>query len=156
MSNQLSAEVKAQIFSQESNDPFLTLVTLEHEDFTIKLVNNTTDINSRASVFYAMPMKIRLPADDGETTRDFSIEFDNVSLEIISQLRQVTGDINVTIEFILASLPNVVQMSHENLLLRGITYNAKTITASIVFDDFLAIGMTSEKYTPSTFPGLFT
>jgi len=156
LSNQLSAEVKAQIFSQESNDPFLTLVTLEHEDFTIKLVNNTTDINSRASVFYAMPMKIRLPADDGETTRDFSIEFDNVSLEIISQLRQVTGDINVTIEFILASLPNVVQMSHENLLLRGITYNAKTITASIVFDDFLAIGMTSEKYTPSTFPGLFT
>ena len=156
MSNSISNEVKAQIFSQESDDPFLTLVTLSNPSFTARLVNNSRDIVSNGFTFTSFPMKIRMPVDDGETTRDFTIEFDNVSLDLIENLRSVSGDIGVKIELILASIPNVIQMSHADLLIRAVTYDSKRISAQIVLDSFLAVEMTSERYTPSNFPGMFT
>jgi hypothetical protein len=156
MSNQLSNELKAQLFAQESDDPFLCLVTLTHSAFTtIRLVNNSVDITSNGFVFTAFPMKIRLPVDDGETARDFQIDFDNASRALITSLRSVTGDIGVKIDMILASMPDVIQMSFEDLILRTVTYNATKVSAKIVMDSFLAVEMTSERYTPSLYPGLF-
>jgi len=155
VSNELSNELKQELFAQESGDPFLALVTLTHTTFTARLVNNTVDVISRGDTYLAFPMKIRLPVDDGETARDFSIEFDNVSLDLITQLRSVTGDIGVKIELILASHPDVVQMSHTDLLLRSVSYNSQRVSARIVLDSFLAVEMTSERYTPSIYPGMF-
>jgi hypothetical protein len=155
LSNPLSNEVKAQIFSQESDDPFLTLVTLTHTTFTVRLVNNSTDIISNGNTFTAFPMKIRTPIDDGESTRDFTIVMDNVSLDLIVNMRSVTGEIGVQVDFILASIPDVIQMSHDNLLVRSITYNASTISVNVVLDNFLSVSLTSEKYTPSVYPGMF-
>lgn len=155
MSNSLSPEVLAQLFAQESSDPFLTLVTLTHTAFTSRLVNNSSDIASRGFTFTALPMKIRLPVDDGETARDFTLEFDNVSLDLITNLRQVTTAVGVKFEMILASLPDVVQMSFEELVITSVQYNAQRITARIAVDSFLNIEMTSERYMPTNFPGLF-
>lgn len=153
--NELSNEVKAQMFAQESDDPFLTLVTLSNPFFIARLVNNSSDISSRGFTYTAFPMKIRMPVDDGDDVRDFSIEFDNTSLDLITSLRSVTGDIGVTVELILASMPNVVQMSYDNMLVKTISYNAQRVSARIVLDSFLAVQMTGESYTPTNFPGLF-
>jgi hypothetical protein len=155
MSNELSSELKRQLFSQEADDPFLTLVTLTHTTFTARLVNNTKDIVSNGFTFSAFPMRIRLPVDDGESARDFTLEFDNVSLELIQNLRSVTTPIGVKLELILASMPNTVQLSYEDLQIRSVGYDAKKISAKVVLDNFLAVAMTSEKYNPSNFPGLF-
>lgn len=155
MSNEISNELKQQLFSQESDDPFLALVTLTHTTFTARLVNNSTDISSNGFLFQAFPMKIRLPMDDGETARDFSIEFDNVAMELITNLRSVTGDIGVKIQLILASMPDVIQMEYTDLAIRSVTYNSQRISARVVLDSFLAVEMTSERYTPTNFPGMF-
>lgn len=157
--NILTPELLAQLYAQESNDPFLTLVTLSHPSFAsdILLVNNTADVVSRTNTYSAFPLKITLPVDDGEKTREASIEFDNVSLELIDELRSVTNTprINVKLELVLASLPNDVQMSLEELKIGSISYNKKVISAKLVMDDFLNTELTSEKYGPSNFPGLF-
>jgi len=157
MANQISSELIAQLFSQESNDPFLTLVTLTHVSFAepIRLVNNTKDIASRGNLYSAFPMKIRLPIDDGETAKEFAIQFDNVSLELIDEMRSVTTRIGVKLEMILASMPDVVQMSQDDLFINSISYNARSISAKLVMDSFLNVEMTSERYNPSNFPGLF-
>ena len=155
MSNEISNELKKQIFSQESDDPFLTLVTLTHPFFTARLVNNSSDVISNGFTYVAFPMKLRMPIDDGESSRDFTIELDNVSLELITNLRSVTTSIGVKIELILASMPDIVQMSHDDLQIVSVSYNAKRISAKIVLDNFLTVGLTSERYNPSSFPGLF-
>lgn len=155
MSNELSNEVKNQLFSQESGDPFLTLLTLTHPYFTARLVNNSKDILSRGFTYSAFPMKIRLPVDDGESSREFSIEFDNVSLELIANLRSVTTPVGVKIEMILASMPDIPQMVFEDLLIRSVVYDSKRISAKIVLDNFLSVAMTSERYNPASYPGLF-
>lgn len=157
MSNQLSPALLAQLFAQESGDPFLTLVTLSHEDWDddVRLVNNSVNITSRGLVFLAFPMKIRLPIDDGESARDFQIDMDNVGLEMIEKLRSTTTHIGVKIEMILASLPDDVQISQEELRIEMATYNKQRISARIVLDNFLNTEMTSERYGPTNFPGLF-
>lgn len=157
MSNTLSPELLAQLFSQTSDDPYLTLVTLSHETFDadITLVNNTKDIISRGITFTAFPMKIRFPVDDGESARDFTVDFDNASLELIEEIRSVTTQIGVKLEMILASLPDVVQVEQAELTIATLTYTANKITARIVLDSFLNVEMTSERYGPSNFAGIF-
>lgn len=157
MSNVLTPQLIAQLLSQESDDPFLTLLTLEHEDFVapIRLVNNSVDILSRTNTFMAFPMRITFPADDGETARVFKIEFDNVSLALVEQMRTVLTPITVTLEMILASMPDAVQMSQGELKIQNITYNSSKISATIVLDTFLNTEVTSERYIPQNFPGLF-
>jgi len=147
----------AQIFAQDSDDPFLMLVTLSHESFDepIRLVNNTEEIISRGETFTPFPMRARFPVDDGESARDFTMEFDNVSLDLIAAMRTVTSQIGVKIELILASMPNEVQMIQDDLLIGAINYNQSTIQVKIILDSFLNTELTSETYGPTNFPGLF-
>ncbi len=157
MSNSLSTELLAQVFAQESSDPFLTLLTLSHESFAgdICLVNNTKDVVSRLKTFRAFPMKIQLPVDDGENMRTFTITLDNASLELIEEIRSVTTQISVKLEMILASMPDAVQMEQDDLLIETMTYDASKITATIIMDTFLNLELTSEQYGPTNFPGIF-
>jgi hypothetical protein len=156
MANNLSPELVYQLLSQESTDPFLTLLTLTHDSFdTIRFVNNTKDIVSRGETYLAFPFKIRFPVDDGESVREFSIELDNVSLELVDEIRSVTSQIGVTIELILASMPDDVQITQGELKIQSIQMTKQRISAKIIVDDFLNVEMTGEKYEPSNFPGLF-
>lgn len=155
MAANISAELRRELFKQESGDPFLTLITLSNPNFIHRLVNNVENIISRDNTYTAFPVKIRLPVDDGQSAREFSIDFDNASLELISSLRSVSGNIGVTVEMILASMPDVVQIGFSDLLVSSLTYNATKISARVTMDNFLSVAMTSERYTPTLYPGLF-
>lgn len=156
MPNQISQDLLRQLYAQESDDPLLMLVTLSHPDFSpIYLVNNVEDIVSNGNTFIAFPMKIRLSVEDGETQKEVSIEFDNVGLDLIDELRTVTTPVQVRIDTVLASDPNQIQTTIEELKMRSVNYNSKRITAKLYLDSFLNVELTSEKYSPSNFPGLF-
>lgn len=153
----LSNDLLAQLFFQESNDPFLMLVTLTHSSFgTLRFVNNVEAITSRGDVYSAFPMKVTLPTDDGESLREVMMEFDNVSLELIEEIRTVTDYIDVVIEMVLASAPDSVEIELGELKIKEVSYNQSSIRARLFMDDFLNTEMTGEKYTPSNFPGLFS
>lgn len=157
MANQLSPELLAQLYGQESGDPFLTLLTLDHPSLTepVRLVNNTENFVSRGETYLALPFSLALPPDDGESSREISLEMDNISLDLIGIIRSITDVIDVKIEMVLASLPNEVQYEVEELKIRSISYDASKITATLYLDNFLQTELSSEKYTPITHPGLF-
>lgn len=156
MSNILSPEVLAQLYGQESNDPFLTLLTLSHADFDdIRLVNNTADVISNGLTYTAFPFKMTLPKDDGETNREVTIELDNTGLDLITAIRSVTDPIDVGIQLVLSSSPDSVQMSFQELKTSSISYDKNRVQARLFMDSFLNSELTSERYTPSIFPGLF-
>jgi len=100
-------------------------------------------------------MKVTLPNDDGDTLRQVSITLDNVGLELIDELRTVTDPIDVKIEMILSTLPDDIQIEVNDLKMRNISYDKSTIKATLIVDDFLNTEIAGEKYTPTTFPGLF-
>lgn len=155
----LSPELLAQLFAQDSGDPFLTLLTLSHPSYAqpLRFVNNTDAIISRGNTFQPFFFDFILPKDDGETIKEISIDFDNVSLELIDIIRSTVGQTNIqlTIEMILASLPNVVQKSITELEILSVTYNRFRVSCKIGLGDFLNVELSSEKYTPKNFRGLF-
>lgn len=152
----LSNELLNELYASESSDPFIMLLTLGHESFgTVRLVNDNRDTISRGNTYYAFPMEVTLPSDDGESASEVDIKLDNVTRELIDELRSVTTPINVTVEMVLASNPDYVQISLEEFKLKNISYNSKTIQGKLYLDGFLNIAMTSEKYGPTNFPGLF-
>lgn len=156
MSNTLSPALLAQLYGQDSNDPFLMLLTISHASFTtLRLVNNTEDIVSNGNTFTAFPFRVNLSVDDGESSREVGIEFDNVSLQLIDEIRTVTTPMAVKLEMVLASDPDFIQIEVNDLQIRNITYNKQTVTAKLIMDDFLSTELTSEKYTPTLYPGLF-
>lgn len=158
MANQLSPQLLAQLFAQESEDPFLVLLTLSHSTFAspIRFVNNTQDIVSRSNTYLSFPFMINFPMDDGETERQVSISFDNVGLTLINPLRSITAGerIDVKVELVLASIPDAVQMSLEDLKISNISYSMSRVQATLVMDDFLSTEL-GERYTPTLYPGLF-
>lgn len=157
--NELSPELLAQIYAQESNDPYLTLITLSHSSFPAPLlfVNNSVSIVSRGETYLPFPVTLVLPVDDGETNRQVTMNFDNVSLELVNEIRSVTGNenIQVNLEMILASIPDQVQVSVGELKILGATYNLKTMSLTLGLDDFMNTELSSERYTPKVFRGLF-
>lgn len=157
MSRQLSNKLLAEIYGQESSDPFLMLVTLSHLSFSsIYLVNNTVDIISNGNTFLAFPMKITLPQDNENASKDIRIEFDNVSRFLVDEIRAVTDPIDASIQMVLASDPDIVEVEIADLKISDISYNKSKISARLFLDDFLNTGLTSEKYEPSLYPGLFS
>ncbi len=155
MSNQLTNTLKRQIFAQQSGDPFLTLVTVSGPNFEYRFVNNTKDVVSNGKVYTAFPMKIRLSADDGESARDFQIDFDNASLLLVRSFRAITEPADCRIDMILASIPDSIQMSQGDLKIKSIVYDKHKISAKIVLDNFLTVAVPGERYTPSAYPGMF-
>ncbi len=153
----MTPELLAQLYSQESSDPFICLLTLTHPSWgsPIRLAGNSANIISNGNTYSAYPFKLVLPVDDGERSREVTIEFDNVSLELIDELRSVTTEISVKIEIVLASIPNEVQILIDDLKTQSISYDKSRIRARLYLDSFLNTEATSEKYTPSNFPGLF-
>lgn len=146
------------MFAQQSDDPFLTLITLNHPDWSVPtyLVNNSEDVISNGLTFNPFPFKIVLPTDDGETARKIALELDNVSLDLITELRSVIDNsIEVKIEFILASNPDEVEFSFDELKISNINYNQERIIAELYLDDFLNTEIPSEKYVPTLYPGMF-
>lgn len=157
MSRPISDALKGQLFGQESNDPFLILLTLSHSSFPdIFIVNNSENIISNGDTFIGFPFKITLPVDDGESSRSVTVEFDNVGLDLINEIRSVTDLIDVKLQMILASDPDNIEIELSELKLKDVSYNVNTIKATLFVDDFLNTGMTSERYAPTNFPGLFT
>lgn len=154
----LSNSILAQLYAQESDDPFLTLFTLSHPDWSsdINWVNNTESIVSNGTTFEPFPISITLPTEDGETLQSIKIEFDNVSREVIEEIRSATeNNISVAMQMILASNPDVVEIELGEMTIVSVNYDAQKVTATLTLDDFLNTEITGEKYTPTLYPGLF-
>lgn len=156
MSRELSNVFLQELYKQESGDPFLALFRLSHSSFsTIYLVNNTVNITSNGIEYTAFPVDLQLPVDDGETVREVLITLDNVSQLLIDELRTVTDAIDVEIDMVLASNPDLVEVSLGELKIKNIEYNALQIKGRLYMDDFLNTEISSEKYTPSLYAGIF-
>jgi hypothetical protein len=103
----------------------------------------------------AFPFQFVLPEDDGETLPTIQISVDNVSLELIEIIRTYGTGITITSEIIMASAPDNVEYSIDDLSLVDATYNSQSITLTAQIQDLLNQRFPADDYLPRTFPGMF-
>lgn len=145
------------VLEPNTGEVFLMLLTFNHSSFQVpvRLVNNVENIVSRGQTFQAFPLELVLPPDDGDTLPTVQITCQNASLELINMIRSVTGPMSVLIEMILASTPNYIEASIQDLRVVSVDYNKDTIVMTCSVDDLLNTSFPKECYLPSNFPGLF-
>lgn len=142
--------------AEETQEVWLVLVTLEHDDLEepIRVVNNIEDIESRGLTFLGCPFELDPPGDDADGPTEARLRIDNVNREIVVANRSITSPPTVTIEVILASDPDAPEVTISHLTLRNVSWDAAYVQGTLRFED-LSVEPVSQRVTPGRFPGLF-
>lgn len=156
MARNLSAPATASINAQETDEVWLTLLTINSPELVLPLrfVNNNESCTSRGNLFVALPFDIDFPGQDEQNPGEARLQIDNIDRLIINFVRSISSPPKVTIEVVLASSLNVVEASFENMTLRNVSYDARTVSGILKFED-IVIEPVTYAMTPERFPGQF-
>lgn len=160
MSRTTSAVFKAAANAQETGEVLVALITITHSSIIggpLRLVQDLKDMTSNANVYTAFPFEIRLPDDTDDGPAKVLLTIDNVDRSIMVALRTMppSSPPTVTVELVLASQPNVVEISIQNMTLRSISGDAVQIEGELRMDEEDLRPFPEGSFTPSQFPGLF-
>ena len=144
-------------FANETSEAFLHLVTIDHPDLAqpIRVAHDTVDVTSRGNLFVAFPFNVRLPdeGDDKDVVAHLSI--DNVDRQIGQTISLIETAAIVTLEVILASDPETVEISISDFKMRNVEWDAGTVSADLVLDSLVFQSHPKDRFDPANFPALF-
>lgn len=166
MSRPISNAAKQAMFAQQTSEAFIILLTIDHPDFTdpIRVASDPYEdlpdagvrgVVSRGMEFMFLPFSIELPQEDDSGVTRATLSIDNISREIVAYVRQASSALNVTVEIVLSSDVDTVEVSVPDFKLERVTYDAFTVTGDISMDYFELEPFPSRRFTPSDFPGIF-
>ena len=156
MPRSLSNTALGSMNAQATSEVWLVLLTISHATLPtpIRLVNNNEDVVSRGNTFIAFPFEIELPGEDPDQPPKAMLRIDNVDRRVVQTIRSITAPPTVTLEVILASAPDTVEVSFTNMTLRNAQYDATTVSGELTFDSIYTEPVTLTM-TPNRFPGMF-
>lgn len=158
MARQLSQPAFRAIFGQETSEAFLVLLTLSHPSLSqpIRVTSDGVHTTSRGLTFYRYPFEITLADDTDGSIRDVTLSIDAVDLSIIEAVRRISGpELMVTMEVVLASSPDLVEVGPVEFTMRSVQYDASKVEGTLVFEDVLNEAYPGESYGPGNYPALF-
>lgn len=163
----LSPAALRAMFSQESDDTLITLVTITSGATTIRLADNYTGrlsetaddivygVTSRGNQYIFLPLRISLPTEDQSSAPRVSITINDVTRYLTPIIRGIVGAPSVTLELVLASTPDTVEATFPGFLMSSITYNQDSVSAELSVESLTAEPFPAHTITPSYFPGIF-
>jgi hypothetical protein len=167
MSRSVSLTFRGAMYAQNATEIPVVLLTLSHPDFpdTLRLSSDPTTrltttpltygTTSQGHDYLFCPMAISLPDDMDERAPTARVVIENVGREIIDLVRSVTTPGTCTLQMVLASNPNTIEIEFPTLDIRGVQYNANVITVEMGIDALDQEPFPAGLFTPSAFPGLF-
>lgn len=155
-------------YAQETDEVFVVLVTLSSDELTesIRISSDPTQLIpalgqdiygtvSNGQNFIFLPFDIWLPRDDKSGTVSAKMSIENVDMRIIETARSVTKPVNVRMQCVLASSPNMIEIEFDNFQLSNIKYDVMTVEGDLTLNYWGLEPFPSHRFTPSNFPGLF-
>lgn len=166
MSRPVSNAFKQAIFSQQTSEVFIILMTIDNDTFDVPIrvasdpFEDLPDagvkgVVSRGNEFLYLPFTIQLPIQDDTQTAKAQISVDNISREIIAAARSAGSALKIDLEIVLASDVDNVELSVEGFKLQTLNYDAFTISGEISIDYYDLEPFPAKRFTPTDFEGLF-
>ena len=148
---------KSAAFSQETDEAFLVLIKIDHDDFSESIPVSSDGVNtiSNGETFVAYPFEISLPSNPETGISQAHLSIENVSQDIIDSIRNISTPPSVVIQIVLASDPDTIEVEFSGFELRNVSYDALTITGTLTIESFMSEPYPGDSFLPSTFPGLF-
>ena len=153
----LSSAALQSLAAQETGEVWVILLTLSHEDLAtpIRVCSDAVAVTSRGDEYLPYPFELHLPDDREDREPRPELRIDNVAREIIATLRTITTPPTVTIELVLASAPDAVEVGPLPLSLWSARYDAASITGELGYEAQDDAPYPAARYVPSVYPGLF-
>jgi|AntRauTorcE11897_2_1112592.scaffolds.fasta_scaffold01057_4 hypothetical protein len=157
MSRTLSSAALKAIYSSETDEIFLILLTLDHDslEMPIRVTSDAVPTRSREQDYIAFPFDLVLPDQTESRSPRARLTIDNVSREILMTLRQLQSPPRVRMEIIRYADPDHVEAVFPDFTLTNLRYNAMTIQGDLTIEDFAAEPYPAGIFSPAGFPGLF-
>ena len=166
MSRTLSPTMRASLFSQETGEVAMALLTVSHADLdeAVRLTTNPVErlqedpllygTRSRGERYLFAPIEVELPQDvnDGDPTARLAI--DNIDLTLIDTLRSIEEGATITLEIVLASDPDTVEISFPSMKMVSVEYDRDAVAIDLAIDPLVTEPWPGDSFTPSAFPGL--
>lgn len=157
MARSLSALMKQALTGQETAEIPLVLLTIEHPALAtpLRLVRDARDLVSRGQVYTAFPCDVTLPDDVEGAAPRASLLLDNSSLELVDLVRSLRQTPEVTIELVLASTPDQVEIAWRAFVVEEARWDAQTIELPLALVETQLEQIPAHQFTPGAFPGAF-
>ena len=165
----VSATFRQAAYGQETGRVIIALITIDHSSLLepIRICTNPTqriaeydnDIVygtvSDGDNYIFLPLRLQIPSDTDEGPGNMIIEFDNIHRDYTEAIRSIFTPPTVTVELVLDSTPDTVEVSWPEFLLTDITYNALTIQGTLALETLDREPFPAGTFNPTSFPGLF-
>lgn len=167
--NSLSADAIKAMFSQESDDSLIVLLTISSSEISpsLRLADNYTQrlsetdsevlygVTSNSNEYMFLPFNLTLPTEEESSVPRCQLIINDVTRYLTPVIRSITAPPNVQIDLVLKSNPDVIEITFGGFILTNISYNANQITADLTVESLAIEPFPSHTFTPSYFPGLF-
>ena len=158
--------LKEAVFGQETDEAFIILLTIEGDDLTtpIRVASDPMEllpsagvrgVISRSNEYVYLPLNIELPQQDDSGIARARVTIDNIDRRVVEGARSATRGLSVTIEIVLSSDPDTVEVSVPDFRFESVRYNAMTISGDISLEFFDTEPLPAGRFTPSRWPGIF-
>ena len=148
---------KSAVFGQETDEAFLVLLKIDHADLSEPIRVSSDGINtvSNGETFVAYPFELSLPSNPETGISQAQLTIDNVSQDIITSIRNIIAPPSITIQVVLASDPDTIEVEFSGFELQNVQYDALVISGTLTIESFMSEPYPGGSFLPSTFPGLF-
>jgi len=143
--------------AQETDEVYLILLAVDHDDLpsTLRFVNNTVDVTSNSDLYTAFPFDVTMPDDTEEKEPLAELRIDNVSRELIDEIRTIQSPPLITLSVILASTPDTIEWGPLEFETQGVTYTALSIIFKLGYSTFIREPFPYRAFDTIGFPGMF-
>lgn len=167
MARNLSPGFIAGLFSQESDEIVICLLTVSHEDLgaPIYLSSDATErlstdpliygTTSRGNEYLYLPFEFTLPDDRSDSPPRVQLSMDNTDRSLVALLRSISTPATIMVEIVLASDLDNVEIQMPSLQLSDVSMDESKVSATLVADALVNEPHPAGLFTPGTFPGLF-
>jgi hypothetical protein len=167
MARTVSMTMRQAMNAEETGEVPIVLLTIDHPDLDEpNLISSdpTTRLTidplvygtvSRGENYLFLPFSVVLPDDKDDSPPQARITIENIDRRLIPLLRSTSLPASVTMEVVLASSPDIVEILLPELDLVSADYDAETITITLAQNALQTEPYPVDLITPSNFPGLF-
>ena len=106
-------------------------------------------------LFLFLPFTLSLPSEEEANVPKCEITLNDVGRQLIPSIRSLTSSPNVLLQLVLTSNTQYVEIEIGDFLMDNVTYNASSITGTLVVESLAIEPFPAHQFVPSSFPGLF-
>lgn len=140
----------------QTAEVWLLLLTIYHPSLAVPIyiANNNEAVISRGNTYQPIPFDVDLPQEDDDSPGAATLTVDNVDRSIVDAIRAMDVPPTLSLEVVLASQADYVEVGFYDMTLRNCVYDATTVKGALQWEDILVEPL-ALTMTPARFPGMF-